>query len=107
EGADVAFTYFEGEWDDAEQTVQAIKEEGKEALALKCDVRDPDMCQSAVDQTINRFGKLDLLVNNAAYQKHREELEEVSIEQWDRTFQTNIYGYFYMVKAAMPHLRRG
>jgi NAD(P)-dependent dehydrogenase (short-subunit alcohol dehydrogenase family) len=107
EGADVAFTYFEGEWDDAEQTVQAIKEEGKQALALKCDVRDADMCQSAVDQTINRFGKLDLLVNNAAFQKHREKLEEVSIEQWDRTFQTNIYGYFYMVKAAMPHLRRG
>jgi len=107
EGADVAFTHLAEERDDAEETLQAIKEEGKQALALQCDVRDPEACQSMVDHTVGRFGKLDVLVNNAAYQKHRKDLDEITLEQWDQTFRTNIYGYFYMVKAALPHLRPG
>jgi NAD(P)-dependent dehydrogenase (short-subunit alcohol dehydrogenase family) len=107
EGAEVAFTYLSEERDDAEETKQAIKEEGKRAVALVCDVRDPAACQCAVDQTISQFGKLDILVNNAAYQKHRESIDDVTLEQWENTFRTNIHGYFYMVKAALPHLEPG
>jgi NAD(P)-dependent dehydrogenase (short-subunit alcohol dehydrogenase family) len=107
EGAEVAFTYLPEEKVDAEQTVAAIKEEGKQALPLECDVCDPDACQSVVDHTVGHFGKLDILVNNAAYQKHRGGIDEISLEQWDRTFRTNIHGYFYMVRAALPQLRPG
>jgi NAD(P)-dependent dehydrogenase (short-subunit alcohol dehydrogenase family) len=107
EDADVAFTYLPEEKDDAEETVEAIKEEGKEALAIEADVRDSERCQSVVDQTVEQFGKLDILVNNAAFQKHQPGIEDVSLEQWDQTFRTNIYGYFYMVKAALPYLRAG
>jgi NAD(P)-dependent dehydrogenase (short-subunit alcohol dehydrogenase family) len=107
EGADVSFTYLPPEKDDAEETIQAIKEEGKQALALQGDVCDAKSCDAFVQQTVDRFGKLDILVNNAAFQKHQPTLDDVSIEQWDRTFRTNIYGYFYMVKAALAHLRPG
>jgi NAD(P)-dependent dehydrogenase (short-subunit alcohol dehydrogenase family) len=107
EGADVAFTYLPDEKNDAEETVHAIKEEGKQALALDGDVCDPDICQAFVDHTISHFGKLDILVNNAAFQKHLSDLEDITLEQWDRTFRTNIYGYFYMVRAALPQLKEG
>ena len=107
EGADVAFTFLPQEKVDAEQTVQAVKEEGKHAISLECDVCDPDACQSVVDRTVAHFGKLDILVNNAAFQKHRPGIEEISLDQWDHTFRTNIYGYFYMVRAALPQLRPG
>jgi NAD(P)-dependent dehydrogenase (short-subunit alcohol dehydrogenase family) len=60
-----------------------------------------------VEETIAEFGKLDILVNNAAFQKHRKSIDEIDDEQWERTFETNIYGYFHMVKAALPHLKRG
>jgi NAD(P)-dependent dehydrogenase (short-subunit alcohol dehydrogenase family) len=65
------------------------------------------MCKKLVEQTVDEFGKLDILVNNAAFQQHQEGLEDVTEEQWDRTFKTNIYGYFYMTKAALPHLEEG
>ncbi len=107
EGAEVAISYLGEEKADAEETVHAIKEEGKRALAMEADVRDPDSCQSLVDHTVSRFGKLDILVNNAAFQQHQPGVEDVSLEQWDETFRTNIYGYFYMVRAALPHLRPG
>jgi NAD(P)-dependent dehydrogenase (short-subunit alcohol dehydrogenase family) len=107
EGADVAFTCLPQEKDDAEQTLQAMKEEGKRGLALEADVRDFATCQSIVRQTLEHFGRLDVLVNNAAYQQHQANLDELSLEQWDQTFRTNIYGYFYMVKAALPHLQPG
>jgi NAD(P)-dependent dehydrogenase (short-subunit alcohol dehydrogenase family) len=70
-------------------------------------VRDPDFCRAAVEETVNGLGHLDTLVNNAAYQKHRSKPEDVSLAQWDRTFKTNIYGYFHMVRAALPHLADG
>src|SRR6185436_1416259 len=63
--------------------------------------------KKVVDSTVKNFGRLDILVNNAAYQQHQESLEEISEAQWDRTFKTNIYGYFFMAKAALPHLRKG
>jgi NAD(P)-dependent dehydrogenase (short-subunit alcohol dehydrogenase family) len=107
EGANVAFTYLPEEDIDAGETIRAIESEGRRALALEGDVRDPVCCHGFIEQTIRRLGKLDILVNNAAYQQHQRQVEDVTIEQWDRTFQTNIYGYFYMVKAALPHLRRG
>ena len=107
EGADVAFTYLKSEKRDAEETKRAIESEGQRAYPLSGDVRDPKVCKKLVEQTVDKFGKLDILVNNAAFQQHQETLEDVSEQQWDRTFKTNIYGYFYMTKAALPHLEEG
>ncbi len=107
EGADVAFTFLKEEKRDAEETKRAIEAEGQRAIALSGDVRDPKMCKKLVKQTVEKFGKLDILVNNAAFQQHQESLEDVTEEQWDRTFKTNIYAYFYMTKAALPHLEEG
>lgn len=104
EGADVAITHLPPEMDDAEETCDAVEQEGREALAIVGDVTSFDFCQIAVEQTLERFGHLDILVNNAAYQQHVPNLEELSLDQWDHTFKTNIYGYFYMVKAALPAL---
>src|SRR5215203_4401471 len=107
EGADVAFTFLKEEKQDAEETKRAIEAEGQRAYALPGDVRDPKVCKKLVNQTVEKFGKLDILVNNAAFQQHQESLDDVTEEQWDRTFKTNIYGYFYMTKAALPHLEEG
>jgi NAD(P)-dependent dehydrogenase (short-subunit alcohol dehydrogenase family) len=107
EGADVAFTFLKEEKQDAEETKRAIEAEGQRAYPLSGDVRDPKVCKKLVEQTVEKFGKLDILVNNAAFQQHQETLEDVTEEQWDRTFKTNIYGYFYMTKAALPHLEEG
>jgi len=107
EGADVAITYLRVEESDAKETKAAIEKEGRRALIMPADVRDPASCKKVVDSTVKNFGRLDILVNNAAYQQHQESLEEISEAQWDRTFKTNIYGYFFMAKAALPHLRKG
>jgi NAD(P)-dependent dehydrogenase (short-subunit alcohol dehydrogenase family) len=107
EGADVAITYLPEEETDAQETVKAIEEEGGSAVSIEGDITDPEFSRRAVKQTIAKLGKLDILVNNAAYQQHRETLEDLSPEQWDRTFKTNIYGYFLMAKAALPHLKKG
>jgi NAD(P)-dependent dehydrogenase (short-subunit alcohol dehydrogenase family) len=107
EGADVAFTFLKEEKRDADETARAIEEEGQQALAMIGDVRKLAVCKKLVAQTVKQFGKLDILVNNAAFQQHQETLAELTEEQWDRTFKTNIYGYFYMTKAALPHLKEG
>jgi len=107
EGADVAFTFLKEEKRDADETKRAIEAEGQQAFPLTGDVRDPKVCKKLVKQTVDKFGKLDILVNNAAFQQHQESLEDVTEEQWDRTFKTNIYGYFHMTKAALPHLEEG
>jgi len=107
EGADVAFTFLKEEKRDAEETKRAVEAEGQRAFPLMGDVRDAKICKKLVDQTVKEFGKLDILVNNAAFQQHQESLEDVTEEQWDRTFKTNIYAYFYMTKAALPHLEEG
>jgi NAD(P)-dependent dehydrogenase (short-subunit alcohol dehydrogenase family) len=106
EGADVAIIYLSEE-QDAEETRKAVEAEGRRALLLPGDVTDPSFCRRAVDGTIREFGRLDILVNNAAFQEHVDSLEDLSEEQLDRTFKTNIYGYFYMAKAALPHLGEG
>lgn len=107
EGADVAFTFLKEEKQDAEETKRAVEEEGRRAFAIAGDVREAKVCRRIVDQTLEKFGKLDILVNNAAFQQHQETLEDVTAEQWDRTFKTNIYAYFFMTKAALPHLEEG
>ncbi|MGH7962929.1 MAG: SDR family NAD(P)-dependent oxidoreductase, partial [Candidatus Binatia bacterium] len=107
EGADVAITFLPEELSDAEETRDAVEAEGRRALLLPGDLTQPKFCQEAVERTVDHFGKLDILVNNAAFQQHQKGLEDVSDEQWDRTFKTNIYGYFRVTKAALPHLQEG
>lgn len=107
EGADVAFTYLPAEKSDARETAQAVEQEGRSAFSIAGDLRKPAFSRRAVKQTLAKLGKIDILVNNAAYQQHQDSLEELSEEQWDRTFRTNIYGYFFMVKATLPHLKKG
>lgn len=107
EGADVAFTFLKSEKQDANETKRAVEAEGRRAYPMMGDVRDVKICRKFVKQTVDEFGKLDILVNNAAFQQHQESLEELTEEQWDQTFKTNIYGYFYMTKAALPHLAEG
>nr|ART37295.1 E90 [uncultured bacterium] len=107
EGADVAFTYLKAEESDAQETAQAIKAEGRKALMLEGDLREKKFASDAVKKTVDKLGGLDILVNNAAFQKSRESIDEVSDEQWDRTFKTNIYAYFYMARAALPYMKKG
>jgi NAD(P)-dependent dehydrogenase (short-subunit alcohol dehydrogenase family) len=107
EGADVAIIYLAEEQSDAEETQQAVEQEGRRALLIPGDVRDAEFCSQAITATLKEFDQLDLLVNNAAFQQHQRALEDIDDAQWDRTFKTNIYGYFYMTRAALPHLRKG
>jgi NAD(P)-dependent dehydrogenase (short-subunit alcohol dehydrogenase family) len=107
EGADVALVYLPEEQQDAEETARAVEKEGQSALLLPGDVGDPAFCESAVAACLEEYGKLTVLVNNAAEQKHRDSLADLTVEQWQRVFNTNVHGYFYMVKAARPHLKRG
>ena len=107
EGADVAIVYLPQEQSDADETRRAIEAEGRRCLTIAGDLTQPGFAQQAVEQTVRAFGKLDILVNNAAYQQHQDSLESLSDEQWDHTFKTNIYGYFRMAKAAVPHLEPG
>jgi NAD(P)-dependent dehydrogenase (short-subunit alcohol dehydrogenase family) len=107
EGADVGIIYLPEEQADAEETRAAIEREGRQALLIPGDVRESDFCREAVGRTVTTFGKLDVLVNNAAFQQHQDSIEDVSEEQFDRTFKTNIYGYFFMAKAALAHMKEG
>jgi NAD(P)-dependent dehydrogenase (short-subunit alcohol dehydrogenase family) len=106
EGADVAIVYL-SEDEDAEETRRAVEAEGRQAILIPGDVTDPEFCRNAVETTTRELGRLDILVNNAAFQEHASSLEDISEEQLDRTFKTNIYGYFHMAKAALPHLEEG
>jgi NAD(P)-dependent dehydrogenase (short-subunit alcohol dehydrogenase family) len=107
EGADVAIVYLPEEESDARVTERAIQKEGRSALLIPGDVRDPKFCEAAVTRTIEHFKRLDVLVNNAAYQHQQESIEDITDEQLDRTFRTNIFGYFFMTRAAVPHLQAG
>ncbi|WP_077003249.1 SDR family oxidoreductase [Variovorax sp. KK3] len=107
EGADVAIVYLADEQVDAEETRRCIHEEGRHCVLIPGDVRDPAFCQRAVKETIEAFGKLDILVNNAAFQLHAASIEDITDERLDLTFKTNIYGYFQMARAAVPHLPAG
>jgi NAD(P)-dependent dehydrogenase (short-subunit alcohol dehydrogenase family) len=107
EGADVAIVYLPEEQTDAEETAAAVEQEGRDCLLIPGDVSDANFCRQAVEQTVQEYGKLDILVNNAAYQQHQEKVEDVTEEQFERTFRTNIFGYFYMARNALKHMKRG
>ena len=107
EGADVAIVYLPVEESDAQTTRDAIEAEGRRALLIPGDVQQSEFCAEAVERTVEAFGRLDIVVNNAAYQQHQDSIEDITDEQLDRTFRTNIYGYFYMTRAALPHLKAG
>ncbi|GAB4527538.1 MAG: SDR family oxidoreductase [Anaerolineae bacterium] len=107
EGANVCITHLPEEADDARETVQAVQAEGREGVAMVLDVTGFEQCQQVVDQTVHRFGTIDILVNNAAYQQHANSVEELPLERWEHTFRTNIFGYFHMVKAVLKHMRNG
>ena len=107
EGADVAIIYLPEEQTDAEETKQAVEAEGQRCLLIPGDVKDSKFCQQAVEQTAKEFGRLDILVNNAAFQQHQDSIQELTDEQFEKTFRTNIFGYFYMAKAALKHIPKG
>lgn len=107
EGADIALVYLAEEESDARTISEEIEALGQTALQIPGDVSDPEFCRSAVDKVIERFDRLDILVNNAAYQKHRDGLEDISLEQWEHTFRVNIFGYFYMARCAASKMEAG
>ena len=107
EGADVAILHLPVEKADAKETVKAVESEGRKCVAIAGDVKDPKFCRRAVRKAHSEFGRLDILVNNAAFQKHQESIEEITDDQLDETFRTNVYGYFYMAKAALEFIPEG
>ncbi len=107
EGADVAIVFLPEEQRDAEETRAAVEAEGRRCLLIPGDVCEAGFCREAVERVVHEFGKLDILVNNAAFQNSQEDIGHVTEEQWDRTFRTNIYGYFFMAKAALAHMKKG
>jgi NAD(P)-dependent dehydrogenase (short-subunit alcohol dehydrogenase family) len=106
EGADVVISYL-SEHEDAEETRRLVEEAGREALVISGDLADPAHCRDIIRQTVDRFGRVDVLVSNAAYQMDHPTLEEVSDEEWDHTWAVNVSAYFHLVKAALPHMREG
>lgn len=106
EGADVAIFYL-NEHRDAKETKRCVEAEGRRCLLMAGDVKDAVVCQGVVKKTVKAFGKLDILVNNAAFQEHADSLKDLTEERFDETLRTNVYGYFHMAKAALPHLKRG
>jgi NAD(P)-dependent dehydrogenase (short-subunit alcohol dehydrogenase family) len=107
ERANVVIGYLPTEQADAEVTADAVRNEGQECLLIPGDLRDRRTCERLVRQTIKRFDRLDILVNNAAFQKHADQLTDITDAQWDRTFKTNIYAFFYLTRAAVPHMPAG
>lgn len=106
EGADVAVLYL-NEHEDAKTTQKAVEREGRRCLTISGDVADASFCRDAVSRVVKTFGNLDILVNNAAFQEHVNAFEDLTEEHFVRTIKTNLYGYFHMSKAAVPHLKEG
>jgi NAD(P)-dependent dehydrogenase (short-subunit alcohol dehydrogenase family) len=106
EGADVAIAYL-SEDEDAKITKRAVEQEGQRCILIRGDVRDAAFCKEAVEQTVQQLGGLDILVNNAAFQEHTSDILDLTDEHFDLTLKTNLYGYFYMARAAVPHLKPG
>lgn len=107
EGADVAIVHLPEEQQDADVTRQAIEEAGRRCLDIAGDLTDPGFCRKAVERTVDELGKLDILVSNAAWQNRKKSIEEVSDEEWHRTFKTNIDAFFYLARAALRHMKPG
>lgn len=106
EGADVAIVYL-SEQQDAEETKRLVEAEGKRCLTFQGDIGDENFCQQAVEQTVQELGHLDILINNAAEQHPQESITDITAEQLERTFRTNIFSMFFLTKAALPHLKKG
>jgi NAD(P)-dependent dehydrogenase (short-subunit alcohol dehydrogenase family) len=106
EGAKIAIVYLE-EHKDAEETLRLIEKEGSRGIKFAGDVGDEAFCRQAIDKTAKEFGRLDILVNNAAEQHEVDDLSELTAEQIERTFRTNVFSFFFMAKAALPHLKKG
>jgi NAD(P)-dependent dehydrogenase (short-subunit alcohol dehydrogenase family) len=106
EGADVAVLYLD-EHQDGEETRRLVEEKGRRCLLIAGDVGDEEFCRQAVERTARELGRLDVLVNNAAEQHEQQRLEDITREQLERTFRTNIFAYFFLAKAALPHLGEG
>lgn len=107
EGCDVAINYLPVEQRDAEETRQAVEAHGRECLLLPGDLRTAAFCRGLVTKTVKHFGGLDILVSNAAWQNRKESVLDVTDEEFDRTFKTNVYAYFWLVKAAVPQMKPG
>jgi NAD(P)-dependent dehydrogenase (short-subunit alcohol dehydrogenase family) len=108
EGADVAIGYLsEKEETDARETARLVEEAGRRCIRRRFNVQERRACRTFVNAVVKEFGRLDIVVNNAAYQQEQQSILDITEEQLDSTFRTNIYGYFYMVQAALPHLKRG
>jgi NAD(P)-dependent dehydrogenase (short-subunit alcohol dehydrogenase family) len=106
EGADVTVAYLD-EHDDAQETKRCIEAEGRRCVLVAGDVKKARFAQKVVAKTIDTFGRLDVVVNNAAFQEHAESIEDITEERLEETFRTNIFGYFHMAQAALPHLKEG
>jgi NAD(P)-dependent dehydrogenase (short-subunit alcohol dehydrogenase family) len=106
EGADVLISYLE-EHEDARETARWVEQAGRRAVVVPGDVAEEGYCKAIIDRAISEFGQLSILVNNAAMQRSHEGIEDITAEEWDRTFRTNIYSQFYLCKAAIPHMKPG
>jgi NAD(P)-dependent dehydrogenase (short-subunit alcohol dehydrogenase family) len=106
EGADISIVYLE-ERKDADETKRLVEEHGRRCLLIEGDVGQEEFCRKAVEQTVKEFDRLDILVNNAAEQHPQDSIEKISEKQLERTFRTNIFSFFFLVKAAMKHLKKG
>lgn len=107
EGADVAIVYLPVEQSDAEETRRAVEATGRRCLLIPGDITSREFCDEAVDKTVEAFGKLDVLVSNAAHQTRKKTLQEVTDEEFDLTFKSNVYAYFWLSRAALRHMRKG
>lgn len=107
EGADVAINYLPAEEDDAKQVIELIRKEGRKGIAIPGDIRSEDFCKQLVSQAVQQLGGLDILINNAGHQKANESILDLSSEDFDWTMKTNIYAPFWIIKAALPHLKPG
>ncbi|MCS0636774.1 SDR family oxidoreductase [Streptomyces sp. LP05-1] len=108
EGADVLFTHLPEEADEARETARLIEQAGREAVAVVCDIREETECRALVERAVGAFGRIDVLVNNAAYQMAQPDgIEAITTEQFDRVMKTNLYGMFWLTRAALPHIPRG
>jgi NAD(P)-dependent dehydrogenase (short-subunit alcohol dehydrogenase family) len=108
EGADVLIAYLESEQDDARETARLVEQAGRMAVTVPGDLRDEAHCRQVVDRAVREFGRIDVLVNNAAYQMSQDAgIAEITTEQFDRVFKTNVYAMFWLCKAAVPHMPSG
>ncbi len=107
EGANLVLSYLPEEEDDARETVRWVEEAGRRAILMPGDIAEQAQCRQIVERTMAEFGRLDILVNNAAFQRTYEKLEDITAEEWDRTYRVNIYAMFYLSQAAVPHMKPG